>query len=443
MARTDTLEHYLTDIADAIRAKTGETGPISASSFDTSIGGIPSGGSGYTGHVDEVGLLAAGWTQSEINDFKENGISWDSDVDTLYQLDADDIAGTKPTQAKKYWDSTVGVRTGNYNNWYNIIAIPSSKSTSTAFKFSNCHNLRYMPKKDLTNATGLASTFYNCYNLRSIGGFENSSTITNTNQMFNNCYNIQEVPLFDTQNVTDMSKMFNYCHSLKTIPTFNTGKVTNMNNMFAECVSLETIPLINTSKVTNMSGMFYGCRALKSIPVFDTSSATNMSSMFYYCDSLEAVSLSDTSKVTNMNSMFYGCYALQSIAAMDTSGVTDMGSMFYDCRCLTTLPILDCSASVNLVYIFSNIGNLVNCGGFKDLGEAYLTTASANYSNYTLNISSTTLLTHDSLMNIINNLYDIASKGCNTQKVTIGATNLAKLSADEIAIATAKGWTVS
>jgi hypothetical protein len=53
-------------------------------------------------------------------------------------------------------------------------------------------------------------------------------------------------------------------------------------------------------------------------------------------------------------------------------------------------------------------------------------------------------------MNVINNLYDlnltydVANGGTlYTQKLTLGSTNLAKLTADEIAIATSKGWTVS
>jgi len=46
-------------------------------------------------------------------------------------------------------------------------------------------------------------------------------------------------------------------------------------------------------------------------------------------------------------------------------------------------------------------------------------------------------------MNVINNLYDIATKGCNTQQLVLGSTNIAKLTAEEIAIATNKGWTVS
>lgn len=44
MARTDTLGHFLTDVADAIREKTGSSEEIQASDFDTEIESIPSGG---------------------------------------------------------------------------------------------------------------------------------------------------------------------------------------------------------------------------------------------------------------------------------------------------------------------------------------------------------------------------------------------------------------
>lgn len=44
MARTDTLPHFLTDVAEAIRAKTGGSNPIQASNFDTEIGNISGGG---------------------------------------------------------------------------------------------------------------------------------------------------------------------------------------------------------------------------------------------------------------------------------------------------------------------------------------------------------------------------------------------------------------
>lgn len=45
MARTDTLGHFLTDVADSIRTKAGTSEPIQASAFDTAILNIPSGSS--------------------------------------------------------------------------------------------------------------------------------------------------------------------------------------------------------------------------------------------------------------------------------------------------------------------------------------------------------------------------------------------------------------
>lgn len=54
-----------------------------------------------------------------------------------------------------------------------------------------------------------------------------------------------------------------------------------------------------------------------------------------------------------------------------------------------------------------------------------------------------TKLTHDSLMNIIKALEDKSEDTSGTEwKVTIGATNIAKLTTEELNIADAKGWLV-
>lgn len=61
-----------------------------------------------------------------------------------------------------------------------------------------------------------------------------------------------------------------------------------------------------------------------------------------------------------------------------------------------------------------------------------------------LNMSACTKLTHDSLMNIIGCLYDYVSNGeTTTRTLTIGTENLSKLTDEEKAIATQKGWTLA
>ena len=201
--------------------------------------------------------------------------------------------------------------------------------------------------------------------------------------------------------------------------------------------------LLNTSNVTNMHRMFYNCKSLTSISQLDTSKATNMNEMFNSCSSLTSIPQLDTSNVTSLFSMFGGCLKLTAIPQLNTSNVTNMGNVFYNCFSLTTIPQLDTSNVINISRIFWGCDSLTNLGGFINLGQAYETTQSANYSNYTLTLSSSTKLTHDSLMNVINNLYDIANKGVMPQALILGSTNLAKLTAEEIQIATDKGWVLS
>lgn len=81
-------------------------------------------------------------------------------------------------------------------------------------------------------------------------------------------------------------------------------------------------------------------------------------------------------------------------------------------------------------------------GGFKNLGKAYRTNVSENYSEYKFDMFSVET-SHESLMNIINNLYDIKTKGVKPQQFRLGSKNLAKLSEEELAIGTLKGWSIS
>ena len=175
---------------------------------------------------------------------------------------------------------------------------------------------------------------------------------------------------------------------------------------------------------------------------WDSSLAT-LSSKFIQDKKLIFMPLVDTSNSNYFNSMFSSCSALTTVPQLNTSNGERFDSMFQSCGALVTISQLNASSCIRMINIFSGCTALTSFGGFLNLGQAYLTTEQANYNRYTLELESCTLLTHDSLMNVINNLYDIATKGCNTQQLILGSTNLAKLTAEEIAIATNKGWTVS
>lgn len=207
--------------------------------------------------------------------------------------------------------------------------------------------------------------------------------------------------------------------------------------------SINEICSVISKDITNTSNMFYNDSKTTAIPLFDTSNVTKMMQMFYRTSKITTFPNFDTTKVTNMSAMCERATSLTTFPQLNTSNVKDVSRMFYETTSLIEIPLLDFGKVENLNNMFYKETNLITLDGFKDLGKAYAKYMGSNYYTYTLNLSSATSLTHDSLMNVINNLYDIASVGVPSQQLTIGATNLAKLTEAEIAIATNKGWTVS
>ena len=157
----------------------------------------------------------------------------------------------------------------------------------------------------------------------------------------------------------------------------------------------------------------------------DTENVTSMSFMFDNCSSLITIPLLDTSKVTNMTAMFQSCYILTTIPQLYISKVTNISYMFFGCINLTTIPQLDVSNVTNMNSTFDGCSNLTGI---------HMTGMKVNF-----NISSSTLFTREALLEIINNLGTITS----TQTLRMGSTNLAKLTDEDKAIATNKGWTLA
>ena len=294
-----------------------------------------------------------------------------------------------------------------------------------------------------SNVTNMEELFSGCRSLKSIPAI-NTQNVTNMNLMFFQCEKLSSVPALDTSNVINMNQMFNNCRSLSSVPTLDTSNVTEMTGMFSECKKLSSVPALNTSNVTNMGLMFAGCESLTTVPLLNTSNVTEMGGMFSGCHSLVEIPTLDTSKGKFLAAMFAGCSSLKQIPLLNTKSCTDINGMFEGCTSLETVPILDASNVGDISKIFKDCPSLVMLGGLKNLGMDYSSAyyIHANKREYTLDLSYSPLLTHDSLMNVINNLYDIKSKGVKTQTLQLGDTNKAKLTVEEIAIATNKGWNV-
>lgn len=143
----------------------------------------------------------------------------------------------------------------------------------------------------------------------------------------------------------------------------------------------------------------------------------------------------DFSNVTDMSNMFYYCQKLTTIPQFDTSKATNMGYMFQDCTNLQSIPLLDCSKVKYMSNMFGSSDNttLTEIGGFKNLQISITSKFLDKAPN----------LTTESLMNVINNVYDLTANGLSGQSLKFGSTNLNKLTAEQVAIATAKGWTLT
>ena len=233
----------------------------------------------------------------------------------------------------------------------------------------------------------------------------------------------------------------------------DTSNVTDMGNMFKNCSALQSVDLtnFNTSNVKDMGWIFDTCRSLQSVgdlSNWDISNLTNMNAMFYRCSSLQSLgdlSNWDTSKVTSMNGVFSGCSSLQTldVSGWETSKVTNVGSMFYDCKSLQTLDLSnwDTSNVTNINYMFIDCKNLTTLIGGRTIDEVISNNISALNGLKITAVLGFTIIDRASLRALINGLADLSSTS--SQTLSLGSTLTAKLTEEDIAIATAKNWTIS
>lgn len=212
----------------------------------------------------------------------------------------------------------------------------------------------------------------------------------------------------------------------------------------------EELANLDTSNVTKIDYMFGNCSKLTNVDVsnFNTSNVTAMPSVFNYCSQLQNVDLSswDTRNNTTLYGLFYGCNNLTSVVFgknFNTTRVNIMGSLFYGANKLNNIDMsmFDMSKVTSVNNMFANCKALNNLKFGYNLGQAYSkTSASSNYDLY----FTESPLSYESAMSVINNVYDCKGNGHTGKRtITFKASTYNLLSADDIAIATNKGWTIA
>lgn len=224
------------------------------------------------------------------------------------------------------------------------------------------------------------------------------------------------------------------------------SECSDLSYVFSSCDNLNNINLVNI-KATNMSHLFSNNTSLTNIISLNTSNATDIGNCFATCSSLVTIPLLDTHNVIKMDYLFTQNKKLQSIPQLVTTNLEDASYMFYYCEKLESVPLLDFGSVRNANRIFGYCNSLTELGGLQNFKPSVSYGFFENAPN----------LTVDSLMNVINNLYDWSGNtngyaSLNNGKrvyfstshyLKFGQTNLDKLTPEQIAVATAKGWTLT
>ena len=146
-----------------------------------------------------------------------------------------------------------------------------------------------------------------------------------------------------------------------------------------------------------------------------------------------------------MESMFADCYSIKSLnlSNFNTSAVTIMNLMFYSCDLLTSLDVsnLDTSAVTSMYSIFYNCYSLTTIIGTHTLEEVQAGTVKAMRGlKVSISFSDSPNLERASILALFYGLADLT--GNTKQTISLHATAKARLTAEDIKIATDKNWDV-
>ena len=225
----------MTNIADAIRSKNGETGQYLPSEMPRKILDIQSGGGGtprvtakyaYHKNSPETNL-----TQGEIDSYVIEANRMFYQCSNLKSIDT--INGKK------------------------LVVV------NPVYMFSGCSGLTSLDvsKFDTSAATTMDSMFSGCSNIKAldVSNFD-TQNVTKMTNMFYSCSNIEalDVSNFDTQNVIDMTFMFYNCSKLTDIDisNFDMTKVTSVHNIFASCSRLLKLRIPSIPKCDSNINIF-------------------------------------------------------------------------------------------------------------------------------------------------------------------------------------------
>ncbi len=297
--------------------------------------------------------------------------------------------------------------------------------------------------------------FLNCTALTTVGNVT-STYAANVSSMFRNCSALETIGdvVLDTSYASSMIAQYMFAGTAIQQRSITLNKPTDCNYMFRQCTSLNYAPSMDYTKVTNAIGMFYGCTRFGAIYGIDLANATNITNLYYGCSNAYTPFSNTVIKAPNATlagSLFRNCTNLQRYDVdLDLPAATNVTYMFRDCTSLTTVGNINIPVAVNTNSMFINCTSLTAVGTITAPASNAHTQMFGNCNNLTtiggLVFSqgtvdlSTCPLTRESFLNIANSLLESTSP--TTSGLSLSDTTKSLITDEDIAIVTAKGWSV-
>lgn len=264
--------------------------------------------------------------------------------------------------------------------------LDTSGAHTVTIMFSHCENLEDFWDMDLTGvnaSSGTTAIFQHCYKMKRTPALKLPNISCSLQNLFFACGGIEYITWFDTSKVTSMRSMFsmvqyspvigdNETHTCtmvgcnaEELPQFDTSNVTNMQDMLAFS-GIKRIPVLDFGKVTILRSFADGCINLESAPDIVAPVATNVASAFSRCTKLKKAPNVTVGKNCVMDNLFFGGRKLTTIDNIQWS--FPVVNMYFDnvpeiSWEYTTSAEQMFTACVNMPEVpdLSNIGSITNC----------------------------------------------------------------------------------
>ena len=340
--------------------------------------------------------------------------------------------------------------------------------TGTALTGFTADDLKFSGNLTLFNVDGRFDRIINKYfdNVKLGGWSENGIdyNVTDLSSAFLRS-RLSAIPPIYISGKVDVNRAFSGCVNLTQLPTFiqytSSAKTIDWFYMFSDCASITNIPSAYLSSImgydSNTSnstiGLFQNCLSLKEM--LDTGICTNsveFSHMFENCCQLNKIVgliMPNTEFVSNkFTDMFKNCVMMSKLT-FSGSGNYQWKSQTIDfttCGYDTTTNHTYSTTMGGKKFIFDSAKQVTDASTYNQLKDtADWWTADVAYSKYDRQSAIATIKSLPDTKNYLS-----SNGGTNTIKFKKNAGsakgdnyNMSKLSASEIAVATAKGWTVS